>query len=62
MPIAKCGIQFSWDANIWCDPNGREGCEKCPLNKKYNIQRATSGNKRDLIYEEDYDYRRPRKF
>ena len=33
MPIAKCGIQFSWDCALECRSNDPK-CEKCPLKKK----------------------------
>jgi len=36
MPIASCGIQYSWDTPWWCDAKDDEKCNKCPLNKKYN--------------------------
>lgn len=35
MPIANCGVQYSWDTPLWCDPKGDEKCNNCPLNKKY---------------------------
>ena len=34
MPIAKCGIQFSWDAPLWCKTDKQE-CSNCPLNSKH---------------------------
>jgi len=35
MPVAKCGIQFSWDTPMWCKTDKKE-CDSCPLNNKYN--------------------------
>ena len=35
MPIAKCGIQFSWDTPTLCKGGDDEKCKNCPLNEKY---------------------------
>lgn len=36
MPVAKCGVQFSWDTPIWCKgDNSKKECIECPLNKIY---------------------------
>lgn len=35
MPIAKCGIQFSWDTPTLCKGGDDEKCKDCPLNEKY---------------------------
>lgn len=35
MPIAKCGIQFSWDTPTLCKGDDDEKCKNCPLNEKY---------------------------
>lgn len=52
MPIAKCGIQFSWDTPMWCKAGDKEKCQDCPLNEKYN--------KETTIFDEDFhgDYAR----
>lgn len=33
MPIARCGIQFSWDCTLECISDDPE-CDGCPLKKK----------------------------
>lgn len=33
MPIARCGIQFSWDCLIDCESNDPK-CIGCPIRKK----------------------------
>lgn len=41
MPIAACGIQFSWDTPMWCDAKNKKECNGCPLNSKYNTKETS---------------------
>lgn len=53
MAVTKCGVLFSWDTPMWCNPKDKEeklkekySCDKCPLNIRFK-EKATVFDEED---------------